>query len=271
MKQRIADCINILGRFCGKRDISYLNTEELERKYNISQVDVMVLFGGSIICGGDVLAKAMKNNIAKKYIIVGGAGHTTEALRIKMNREFPSVETNGLSEAEIFANYLKYKQELEVDYLECNSTNCGNNITFLLDLLKENKISFNSIILAQDATMQYRMEAVLRKYINDNIIIINYAVYSAKVIIKNSDFAFEDRILGMWDIERYIMLLMGEILRLSDNEDGYGPNGKGFIAHVNIPNEVEKAFLELKEVYSDMVREANPLYSSFNQITAYKL
>lgn len=69
--------------------------------------------------------------------------------------------------------------------------------------------------------MQYRMEAVLRKYINDNIIIINYAVYSAKVIIKNSDFAFEDRILGMWDIERYIMLLMGEILRLSDNEDGY--------------------------------------------------
>lgn len=109
MKQRIADYINILGRFCGKRDISYLNTEELERKYNISQVDVMVLFGGSIICGGDVLAKAMKNNIAKKYIIVGGAGHTTEALRIKMNREFPSVETNGLSEAEIFANYLKYK------------------------------------------------------------------------------------------------------------------------------------------------------------------
>lgn len=146
--------------------------------------------------------------------------------------------------------------------LECNSTNCGNNITFLLDLLKQNKIDFNSIILAQDATMQYRMEAGLRKYIGDNITIINYAVYSAKVIIKNSDLVFEDEILGMWDIDRYITLLMGEIPRLSDNEDGYGSNGKGFIAHVNIPNEVEKAFLELKEVYSGMVREANPLYSS---------
>ena len=264
MKQRIADCINILGRFCGKRDIPHLTTEELERKYNISQVDIMVLFGGSIICGGDVLANAIKNNIAKKYIIVGGAGHTTETLRIKINEEFPSIKTNGLSEAEIFAKYLKYKYELEADYLECNSTNCGNNITLLLDLLKQNNILFNSILLAQDATMQHRMEAGLRKYINDNIIIVNYAVYSAKAIIKNSELVFEERILGMWDMDRYITLLMGEIPRLSDNEDGYGPKGKGFIAHVNIPNEVEKAFLELKEVYSDMIREANSLYSSVN-------
>lgn len=65
-------------------------------------------------------------------------------------------------------------------------------------------------------------------------------------------------------MDRYIMLLMGEIPRLSDNEDGYGPKGKDFIAHVNIPNEVEEAFLELKEVYSDMVRDANPLYESVN-------
>lgn len=264
MEQRIADCINILGKFCGKRDIPYLTTEELKRKYNFSQVDVMVLFGGSIICGGDVLADAIKNNIAKKYIIVGGAGHTTETLRVKINKELPSIETNGLSEAEIFDQYLKYKYELEVDYLECNSTNCGNNITFLLDLLAKKNISFNSIILAQDATMQHRMEAGLRKYIDDSIIIVNYAVYSAKVIIKNLNLVFENEILGMWEMDRYITLLMGEIPRLSDNEDGYGPKGKGFIAHVNIPNEVEKAFLELKEVYSDMVREANPLYASVN-------
>ena len=68
----------------------------------------------------------------------------------------------------------------------------------------------------------------------------------------------------MWDMDRYITLLMGEIPRLADNADGYGPRGKGFIAHVDIPNEVEEAFLELKEVYSGMVREANPLYASVN-------
>ena len=80
-KEEIAEKMNILGNFLGKRDIQELSREALETKYGFSQVDVMVLFGGSILCGGDVLAEAMKNEIAKKYIIVGGAGHTTETLR----------------------------------------------------------------------------------------------------------------------------------------------------------------------------------------------
>lgn len=264
MKTRIAECINILGEFCGKRDVLHLTPEKMKQKYNIVQADIMVLFGGSIMCGGDVLAHAMQNNIAKKYIIVGGEGHTTETLRIKMNREFSNIETKGLPEAKIFAAYLKYQYGLEPDLLECNSTNCGNNITFLLDLLKKHNISFKTIILAQDATMQHRMEAVLRKYVEDDVTIINYAVYLAKVIVDNSEFVFENTIWGMWDIERYITLLMGEISRLSDNADGYGPKGKNFITHVDIPNKVKEAFLELRKEYSSMVREANPLYESKN-------
>ena len=43
-----AKAINILGEYCGKCDI---------------------------------LAEAIQNEVAKKYIIVGGAGHTTETLR----------------------------------------------------------------------------------------------------------------------------------------------------------------------------------------------
>ena len=43
-----AKAINILEEYCGKRDI---------------------------------LAEAIQNEVAKKYIIVGGAGHTTETLR----------------------------------------------------------------------------------------------------------------------------------------------------------------------------------------------
>ena len=177
--------INILGQFCGKRDISELTSEQLYKAYGITQADVMVLFGGSILCGGDILAEAMQNNIAKKYVIVGGAGHTTETLRQKMHNEFPNLETSNLSEAEIFAEYLKFRYGLEPDLLECNSTNCGNNITYLIKILKENGISFKSIILSQDATMQHRMDAGLRKYLDGNIQIINYAVYSAKVIAEN--------------------------------------------------------------------------------------
>ena len=109
--------------------------------------------------------------------------------------------------------------------------------------------------------MQYRMEAGLRKYVSSNIRIINYTVYSAKVIVDNFSLAYEKEIRGMWDINRYISLLMGEIPRLSDDENGYGPNGKDFIAHVDIPSEVRKAFDELCNNYSGLIRKANPLYA----------
>lgn len=96
----------------------------------------------------------------------------------------------------------------------------------------------------------------------NDIQIINYAVYSAKVVVDNFALAYEKEIWGMWEINRYISLLMGEIPRLSDDENGYGPKGKGFIAHVDIPLEVRNAFNELYNEYSELVREANPLYAS---------
>lgn len=260
--ERIAKDINILGEFCGKRDIPELTSEQLYKRYGFQQADVMVLFGGSIMCGGDVLAKAMQNHIAKKYVIAGGAGHTTETLRVRIHEEFPTIETNGLPEAEVFAKYLKYRYGLQADFLECKSTNCGNNITYLLDLLKENGVDFSSIILAQDSTMQYRMEAGLRKYVGNDVQIVNYAAYSAKVVVENAALAYEQKIRGMWDMERYISLLMGEIPRLSDDENGYGPKVKGFIAHVDIPSSVRNAFEELLDEYSFLVREANPAYAS---------
>ncbi|EOW1952293.1 TPA: YdcF family protein [Enterococcus faecalis] len=258
----VAEALNILGNFCGKRDIAKLTSEQLQDKYGIKQADVLVLFGGSIIYGGDVLAEAMKNGVAKKYIIVGGVGHTTEALRKKFRKEMPQLDVDDLSEAEIFKNYLKLKYKLEPDLLECKSTNCGNNITYLLDLLKESGLIYESIILLQDSTMQRRMEAGLRKYIDKNIDIINYAVYSVNVVVKNGRLSFERPILGMWDLEKYMSLLMGEIQRLSDNENGYGPKGKNFIEHVEIPAEVKKAYDELCVNYANLVRKANPLYAS---------
>ena len=66
----------------------------------------------------------------------------------------------------------------------------------------------------------------------------------------------------MWDIDRYVNLLMGEIPRLTDDANGYGPNGKNFIAHVDIPEKVKMAFEELKKIYGEDTRKANPLYAS---------
>ena len=258
----IAQSINTLAAFCGVRDVETLTRGQLKEKYGIEQADVMVLFGGSILCGGDVLAEAMRNGAAKKYVIVGGEGHTTRTLRERMHEAFPTINTENRSEAELFSEYIKHRYGLSADYLECKSTNCGNNITCLLDLLKENRVSFKSIILTQDASMQRRMEAGLRKYVKDDVTIINYAAYEVLVTEKEGALSFDREIFGMWEMERYISLLVGEIPRLTDDREGYGPNGKGFIAHVDIPVCVKEAFERLKAKYNFVIRNADPRYAS---------
>lgn len=244
------------------RDIDELSPKKLNAKYAIKKADVMVLFGGSILCGGDILAKAINDNIAKTYIIVGGAGHTTNTLREKIHAARPEIETAGKPEAEIFSEYIKAVYNVAPDYIETKSTNCGNNIIYMLDLIAKNNIEFNSIILCQDATMQRRMDAGLRKYIDGSIKIINYAAYKTKVISKSNSeqgkatLAFEFEPHGMWNMDRYINLLMGEIPRLTDDRNGYGPNGKNYIAHTQVPQKVQKAFEQMQTEYGYGVRKA---------------
>ncbi|MFH5810107.1 ElyC/SanA/YdcF family protein [Companilactobacillus sp. FL22-1] len=262
MLQNDLDNFNLLGKFLGQRDISALSKASLQAKYQLPQADVFVLFGGSILYGVDILATAIQQQVAKKYVIVGGFGHTTATLQKAVALQYPDIPAQEMQEAEIFAALLKRRFNLEVDYLETKSTNCGNNITYLLQLLAENHLDFRSIILAQDATMQKRMSACLAKYLSPSIQIINFATYQNELIFKDQQVAFSKEILGMWTPKRYMQLLMGEIPRLTDDSNGYGPNGKNFIAHVDIPQNVQAAFEALNEKYPQINRPSNNLYSS---------
>ena len=257
--QRAAQNLNILARFLGPRGLPELTPDALKERAGLVQLDAAVLFGGSILCGGDEFARAMQAKLAKRYLIVGGEGHTTETLRQVAHAAYPGIETAGLPEAKVFAAYLSGAYGLVPDALECASTNCGNNITYLLDLMRKRGFNYGSFLLIQDASMQRRMEAGLRKYAPEARI-INYAAYQAEFVVREGQLTFAQPIFGMWQPERYIDLLMGEIPRLRDDADGYGPNGRGFIAHVDISPEVEAAFAELRSDFS--VREANPLYAS---------
>ena len=89
---------------------------------------------------------------------------------------------------------------------------------------------------------------------------LNYAAYRAEVVVQDNTLAYAQNIHGMWDIDRYVNLLMGEIPRLTDDVDGYGPRGKNFIAHVDVPTEVRAAHAALQPVYG--TRAANPAFAS---------
>ena len=261
-KTKIAESINTLGKFLGKRDILSLTKDELQKKFGIDQVDLIILFGGSIIYGGDMLAEAIKNGISKRYMISGGAGHTTQTLRDIIHSNFPQIETKDKPEAQCFAEYIKQKYDFDVDLLETESTNCGNNVTLSLELLKKKGIEPKSIIIMQDSTMQNRMDAGFRKFCPDGVTIINFGIYQVDVVFDGDELKFEKQVPGMWNMERYISLLLGEIPRLTDDENGYGPNGKNFIAHVDIPLSVLNAFSYLKQDYNELVRVANPAFAT---------
>lgn len=250
-----AESINILSRFLNIRDVPALTQSALQSRFGFPRADVMVLFGGSIMAGGDVLAKAIHEDVAKRYIIVGGAGHTTPVLREKMQPFLPHLDTSAMQEAEIFQCYLQCRYGVQADFLETASTNCGNNITHLLLLLEKEKLPHESMILTQDGSMQRRMGATLRKFAPDTQI-IHFSCYEAQV---KEDLSYTQAIPGMWDIDHYITLLLGEIARLRDDEQGYGPRGKNFIAHEDIPEQAEEAFRTLNGYYE--VRFANPEFA----------
>lgn len=259
---RLAEACNTLTRFLGLRDLPNLRHSALKSKYGIDQADVMILFGGTIPFGCEVAAAAWKRNLARHLMIVGGIGHTTQSLRDKFKARYPRMETDNKAEAEMIADYLSREHGIRDILLETKSTNCGNNVTYALAMLRKSGIESKTILIMQEPSMQRRMAAGFRKELGDAALIINYAPYLPHLTVKNGHLSFLRRYWGLWDAERYITLLLGDVSRLRDDENGYGPKGKGFIPHVDIPQEVEDAFALLSSSNIGTVRAADPAFKS---------
>lgn len=254
--EETAKNINILADFCGVRDVDRLDPASLTEKYGIDRADVLILFGGSIPAGCDTAAEGFLNGTAPRLMIVGGEGHTTDALRRNIHAKYPEIPVEGRMEADMMKDYIEQKYGIRDILLERCSTNCGNNVTNALDVLRLHQIEAKHIILMQDASMQRRMCAGFARYA-PGINVINYASYRNQVQVQNRKLKFSDGSLwGMWEMEHYISLLISEIPRLSNNKEGYGPKGRGYIAEVRIPDMVIDAFYGLKKVHGDKIRTA---------------
>lgn len=58
MDHKTSFYINTLAHFCSKRDLKSLTQTDLMSVFNIPKADALVMFGGSILTGGDLLAKS---------------------------------------------------------------------------------------------------------------------------------------------------------------------------------------------------------------------
>ncbi|MCF6160276.1 ElyC/SanA/YdcF family protein [Furfurilactobacillus milii] len=256
----VANRLNQLSLFLGQRDVDTLTTSALQQQFRIQRIDALALFGGSILEGANVMHAAISHHVAKHYVLVGGAGHTTPLLRTQM-AQHGIVAPEDATESALFQRYLLEKFDDHVDLLETKSTNSGNNVTNTLALLKNQQLKINTLGIMQDATMQRRLAAGFKKFA-PQITLINYATYAPHIVVKDNQLTFATTALGMWTMTDFITLLLGEVARLHDDANGYGPNGQSFIAHVHVPSAIVKADAFLHEMLQVPIRSANTAFKS---------
>ena len=244
-----------------------------------SKADLLILLGNSHLDVMEEAAKFYHQKIAKKIMVAGGKGHSTPylALNVKNHPKYFDVNIGNRSKSEIFNDIEKlnrpeknnskdilsnYRPEADIlkdillthlginseDILiENTSTNCGSNAVNALKVLKENNLSITSVLLMQDPTMQQRTHACFqREWKKENVFFISYAAF----------------IPNLENTERFLSLIMGEIKRLRDAPDGYGPKGLNFIDSVEIPESVLEAYSRLQDKLANHTRKANPSFSS---------
>lgn len=253
----IVNDINNVVKFLSKRDICELSSSSLVDKFGIAQVDIIIILGSSIPYIAEVGANAYKSGLAKDIMLVGGIGHSTKYLvqNVLEDNRYKDIDVADKSEAEILRQIIVSEKNIHKDkiIIESKSTNCGSNAFESLNVLKEIGKVPKSIILIQDPIMQLRTHAsFLKQWNEEKTLIISYSPFipQLKVSEKNDGYLNSD-IPGLWAKDRFIDLIMGEIPRITDDANGYGPNGKGFISHVDIPEEVLNSYQRLLFYYKE--------------------
>lgn len=259
----VAD-INTVSRFISCSQIASLNT--------CSPVDVLVLCGNAILPIAEHVFSALETRpeLTQTLVICGGVGHSTrflyEAVRLNPTYSALADHVDGLAEAAVLDMVLKrfYPRLAETISSGClrlivedKSTNCGANAVETRRVLELHSIPTpRSLIVVQDPTMSLRTIASFRRTYADVSPLPDFFGCPTFVPVMQLDSLSQTASFavpcidasGLWDTQRFFDLLMGEIPRMRDDENGYGPNGKGFIAHVDIPEEVEAAWIRLRDV-----------------------
>lgn len=206
--------------------------------------EVLVLLGSALPCAAEYAVQLIRQKRFRHVVISGGVGHSTQRLyqALRDDSEYALIKTQGRSEAELFGQIVRSHPDMPNLLLETQSTNCGDNAVKTRALLDKKGVHPRTIALIQDPTMQRRSLASFRM------------VYPEAKIFCAPPFRPTERSAELYGSrERFLSLALGEVPRLRDDENGYGPRGKGFLPHVEIPAEVEAAQRRLEAVYPHLV------------------
>ncbi|KUJ21616.1 uncharacterized protein LY89DRAFT_664796 [Mollisia scopiformis] len=229
-------------------------------------VDCITLCVSSVLYQATTLFEILQSHprLTKSLVLCGGIGHSTPLIYQAVSRhpKYRTItsEIQGLPEARVLERILNEFFDIEKItsqgcriLIEDQSTNCGANASKTRELLEKNGIETpKSMIVVQDPTMALRTVASFQKVYEG----VEMDIRSAPIFVPVTRVGQEGQvewdtsdvgitIEGLWEKERFYDLIMGEVPRLRDDTEGYGPKGKGFIVHVDIPGEVEDAWQRL--------------------------
>lgn len=215
-------------------------------------VDAVILAGNAVIPTIDAACKIAAEQ-AIPLLISGGIGHSTTFLyaAVAKHPRYNTLPTTGRAEAAILADIAREFWNIPADkiLIDDQSTNCGENARFSWHMMKQKGLNAGRVIVLQDPTMQRRTMATFARVCRDEAVSPEWISHPGVTpVLQNSEdgLAFSGASEGLWPVERYLSLVLGELPRLRDDINGYGPAGRDFIAHVDIPDEVENAWTLLR-------------------------
>ncbi|ROP62261.1 uncharacterized SAM-binding protein YcdF (DUF218 family) [Enterobacter sp. BIGb0383] len=236
---------NLLGRWLAQQETTVPPV--------LTDNDVIVLAGNAAIPTIDAACQLAASSGAL-LVISGGIGHSTTFLYAAVARHsrYHTLPTTGLAEATILADIAHHFWQIPRERILCEtaSGNCGENARFTRTLLEAQGITRPRGVLVQDPTMQRRTLATFARVWRDIGGAENWRSWPGFVPVLEqgeNGAVFAGDLEGLWAVERYLSLIIGELPRLRDDASGYGPQGRDFIEHITIPPEVEAAWRTLCE------------------------
>ena len=221
-----------------------------EKDFEKLSAPTLILAGNGLPILADKAAQMYVNGQVERLFLVGGVGHATRILYENFEKQGSHFE-EGMSESEICRQYLKEVYDLpdKAFLIESKSTNSGENAIFSLEILHSLDAVPEKVLLMNDPTLQRRTRATFEKvWQNEQTIFANAVPFVPEILHFSEEIIFTAKELNhQWPKEYFHALVLGEMERLHDDENGYGPKGKDFIPHIDISEEVWSSYTRIKE------------------------
>ena len=262
----LCDDLNTISAWLALDDFASTPPESRRQPRPIdAPIDAIVLFGNQVVAALTAACQLAHVHPRALLLFSGGVGHSTHFLfeNLAASDFAPLVRDGSLAphmgEAAMYAIVARRAFSVAASRIvvEGQSTNGGENARFSLRLLMQEGLAGSATLLIQDPVIQRR--SVLTWQCETERAGQPSPVYSHAAFVPRVEPCPQGlpqlipaHSRATWTINRYIGLLLGEIARLQDDENGYGPRGKNFLPHIDIPSEVWASY---QRVLSSPLRE----------------